>query len=146
MNISTCYHGEVTIKKKDIITFQNGIPGFDEEKEFILIAVTEDETYYALQSIQDENLAFIVTNPFLFFPDYEFKLEDTVKQVLDINEKTTIELFIILTVAEPFEETTANLQGPIIINKENKLAKQIIINNNSYRTKHLLPVLIKEEK
>lgn len=146
MKINTCYHGEVTIQESDIIHFKNGIPGFEEEKQFVLLPLTEEPIYFALQSKNKQDLAFIVTNPFVFFHDYEFTLEGSTIKALAIEDNTTLDIYVILTVADPFEETTANLQGPIIINKEYHQAKQVVVNHTKYSTKHLLPTGLKGEK
>lgn len=138
MEIETKYFGKKTINKSDIITFENGIPGFLDEKEFVLIPFTDDGVYEMMQSVQTPELAFIVTNPFYFFHDYEFDLEDNVVEQLEIEKAEDIKVIVILTIQDPFNNTTANLQAPVIINTKNNKAKQVILNNESYTTKHRL--------
>lgn len=138
MNIKTKYHGEMVINEKEILTFENGIPGFLDEKQFILLPLTDDRVYFALQSVQTEELTFVVTDPFLFFPDYDFNLEDTVVSQLHIEAPTDVKVMNILTLQDPFEKTTVNLQAPIVINTKNNEAKQVILNNEAYKTKHPL--------
>ncbi|WBL14500.1 flagellar assembly protein FliW [Sutcliffiella sp. NC1] len=146
MKINTCYHGDITIQESDIITFKNGLPGFENEKKFVLLSLTEENVYFSLQSVNTTDLAFIVTNPFLFYNDYEFELEESTQQALAISASQSVEIYVVLTIADPFEKSTANLQGPIVINKENQLAKQIVVNGTKYNTKHILPLSTKEEK
>ncbi|WP_268258026.1 flagellar assembly protein FliW [Bacillus andreraoultii] len=138
MNIKTKYHGEMVINEKEILTFENGIPGFLDEKQFILLPLTDDRVYFVLQSVQTEELTFVVTDPFLFFPDYDFNLEDTVVSQLHIEAPTDVKVMNILTLQDPFEKTTVNLQAPIVINTKNNEAKQVILNNEAYKTKHPL--------
>lgn len=136
MELHTKYHGVIEVDETAIITFEKGIPGFLEETGFILLAMDEQSPFFILQSVKTPELGFVVTNPFHFFKEYEFDLADADKDKLKIDEKTEIHVLTILTVKEPFSETTANLQAPIIINQNDKLAKQIILNNPSYTTKH----------
>lgn len=137
MQITTKFHGELKINETEIYTFESGIPGFLEEKQFCLLAL--DETpFRVLQSISTPELAFVIVNPFEFFQDYEVKLSDEVLQELQIQTEEDVALFAILTVKAPFEETTANLQAPIIINTTNHLAKQYITNEKSLQTRQLL--------
>jgi len=89
-----------------------------------------------MQSKQTSELGFVVTNPFYFFKEYEFDLPKQDKEVLKINNEEDIQLFTILSVKEPFSETTANLRAPIIVNIKSKLAKQVILNDTIYTTKH----------
>lgn len=138
MNIKTKYHGEMVINEKEILTFENGIPGFLDEKQFILLPLTDDRVYFVLQSVQTEELTFVVTDPFLFFPDYDFNLEDTVVSQLHIEAPTDVKVMNILTLQDPFEKTTVNLQAPIVINTKNNEAKQVILNYEAYKTKHPL--------
>lgn len=138
MNIQTKYFNEITIEEKNIIHFEHGIPGFLEEKQFVLLSLTEDNVYYVLQSVQTSELAFVVTNPFLFFKEYDFNLDDATVEQLEIKDATDVAVYSILTLQDPFEKTTANLQAPIIINTKNNHAKQVILNDEKYTTKHPL--------
>lgn len=138
MNIQTKYHGEITIEETDIIRFENGIPGFLNEQQFIILPLTEDGIYSIMQSVRTSQLAFVITNPFIFYKDYDFTVEDMVVKQLGIETITDVKVFNILTLQDPFENTTVNLQAPIIINTKNNLAKQVILNNESYKTKHPL--------
>lgn len=138
MIIQTKYHREISIDKNDIITFDNGIPGFHSEKEFLLLPLDKDSPFLILQSIQTAELGFVVVNPFQFKTDYEFDLSETDKDLLELEGEKSIEVYTILTVKEQFEETTANLQAPVIINRNINKAKQIILNDQRYSIKYNL--------
>lgn len=135
MKITTKFHGIQEVAAEEIIHFANGIPGFPNEKEFIILPMA-DTPFFVLQSAATTEVAFIIMEPFQVFPDYEFDLPDEVLESLDILEKKDIAIFVILTVKEPFEKTTANLQAPIVLNQRNKKAKQYILNRTPYTTKH----------
>jgi len=136
MEINTKYHGILNVEETDFIHFEHGIPGFVDEKEFIFLPMDAESPFYIMQSKQTSELGFIVTNPFYFFKEYEFDLPKRDKEVLKINNEEDIQLFTILSVKEPFSETTANLKAPIIVNHKSKLAKQVILNETPYTTKH----------
>ncbi len=138
MKIQTKYHGEITIEDSQIVHFENGLPGFLEEKKFVILPLTEDQVYLILQSVQTPAIAFVITNPFLFFKDYEFKLDDGIVEKLGIKDVNDVQVFNILTVQDPFEKTTINLQAPIVINVKNKHAKQVILNHENYTTREPL--------
>ncbi len=67
MKISTSYHGDIEIDNQQTLTFNQGIPGFLEETEFVILPLPEAEAFQVLQSIQTKELAFIITDPFQFF-------------------------------------------------------------------------------
>ncbi|OMF61481.1 flagellar assembly protein FliW [Paenibacillus sp. FSL R5-0490] len=135
MNIQTKFHGEQEINKDDIIYFPSGIPGFLEEREFFILPL-EGTDLFVLQSVKTTEVAFIVTDPFVLFPQYEFDLPEETLGKLEIQSAKDVATFAILTVRDPFEETTANLQAPLVINQTKKIGKQIILNQTPYKTKH----------
>ena len=147
MKIQTKFFGEQEIKKEEIIRFDSGMPGFPNEKEFYLFPM-EDTPFLVMQSIQSVGVAFVIMEPFQVFPDYEFDLPDEVSAGLGTEKKSDLAIFVILTVQDPFEKSTANLQAPIIFNQRKKKAKQYIINRSTYTTKHPMiqpPVKMEEE-
>jgi flagellar assembly factor FliW len=145
MKIQTKYHGNIEINKEGILHFENGIPGFLEENEFIVLDLPDNDVFFILQSVQTSEIGFVIINPFSFFKDYEFKLDDSLLMQLGLENEEDVQVFVILTVQEPFEKTTANLQGPVVINRKNNKAKQVILNDSIYTTKHPVFEQIKEK-
>ncbi|MGC2841768.1 flagellar assembly protein FliW [Bacillus velezensis] len=138
MIIKTKYHGEIRIDEGQIISFENGLPGFNDETQFVVLPLSEDSPFLALQSVKQEHIAFIVASPFIFFKGYEFNIDHATLELLHIEDIEDVEVMAILTLEEPFENTTANLKAPIIVNKKEMKAKQIILHDASYETKHLI--------
>ncbi|WP_445487935.1 flagellar assembly protein FliW [Niallia sp. 03133] len=136
MHIQTKYHGEVEINQEEILSFKKGIPGFPDEKQFIILPLSDDGEFAAMQSIQTTTLAFVIANPFSFEPTYDIEIENYVIEALEIKDEKDLAVYSILTVQDPFEKTTANFQAPVIINIKNKHAMQVILNNSNYETKH----------
>lgn len=83
-------------------------------------------------------LAFVIVSPFVFFKDYDFNLDESVVEALDITSEKEVAVFVILTVKDPFQQTTANLQAPVIFNVEKKMGKQVILTGTSYETRHII--------
>lgn len=138
MEIRTKYHGVIEAEQNDILHFQNGIPGFLDEKSFILLKLDQDSPFYILQSTETAELGFVIVNPFQFFTTYEFDLSDNDKTQLKLTSEQDVAIYTILNVKDPFEHSTANLQAPIVLNTKNNEAKQIILNNPRYQTKQSL--------
>lgn len=138
MQVQTKYHGVTKIEELQILKFHQGIPGFLEEKQFIILPLEENSPFFILQSVNTSELAFVMVDPFSFYLDYEFSLTDSIIEQLQIDDEKQVATFVILTVQEPFTKTTANLQAPIVTNTEKKLAKQFVLNDKRYTTKHLL--------
>ncbi|MCI2253002.1 flagellar assembly protein FliW [Domibacillus sp. PGB-M46] len=138
MKIQTKYHGETEISQEDIISFSNGIPGFESEKEFVLLGFPDNNVFYTLQSVSTPDLSFVVTDPFSFFIDYNVKIDDATIDALAIEKEEDVKLLNILTVRDPFEETTVNLQAPLVINKKKHKGRQVILIGTPYETRHNL--------
>lgn len=145
MKIGTKYFGEIEIQKEEIVTFEQGIPGFLDEKMFVFLPLEETD-FVIMQSVQTPTLGLVTASPFNFFKDYEIKLNDSVIKQLGIEKESDVTLLVILNVKEPFGASTANLVAPIIINKEKRCGKQVILENTPYKTRHSLFEMKKEQK
>ncbi len=139
VELNTKYFGKIEIEEERIITFPDGVPGFEDSKEFVIIENPEDDIPFNwLQSIDNPNLAFVIINPFIFKSDYDFEIPDLVVKRLKIVEQKDISVYTIVVVPEDINKMTANLSGPVIINVNKRLGKQIILDDNRYHTKHLI--------
>lgn len=139
MKIKTMNFGEIKIEKDKIIQFQEGLPGFENEKGFIIILNEDKENpFHWLQSIKSPELSFVILNPFEIFKDYDLLLPETAINKLKIENKEDIVLYTIVVIPEDMEKMTTNLLGPIVINSKEKLGKQVILEEDKYSTKHLI--------
>lgn len=137
MKLQTKFEEAVEIDASNIINFEQGIPGFEDEKKFVLMPI-DGTPFFILQSVTSTALAFVTTNPFVFFKDYDFELSTSVQEQLQIRKSNDVFIQVILTVADLFEKSTANLQAPIIINKEKNIGKQVLLTDSKYQTRHIL--------
>ena len=140
--------GTLEIDESEIVHFKTGIPAFEEEHEFVILPYEEDSPYYFLQSLKSPELAFVLTVPFIFFPEYTIEIDDDTVDKLEIKNQDSVEIYTLLTIPNgSVRYMTANLLAPIVINNENMLAKQIILDKSNYKTKHrLFPDTVKEGK
>lgn len=137
MKIQTAFLGEVTIEESQILRFDHGLPGFEEENKFTIIPLEESSIYQVLQSIQTPQIAFITVNPFVF-TDYSFDLDESTVHTLEIKSEEDVAILSIVTVKEPFSDSTLNLKAPIVINTKSHKAKQTILENSAFPLRHPL--------
>lgn len=132
MEISTTQFGDIEYESSDVITFSQGIPGFEDQQSFIIIPSGDiDFPFNMLQSTQTDSLAFIVTDPFLFVDNYDFELSQSDAAFLKISDEGDLEDVIalsIVTIPENVEDTTINIMAPLMINNKEKIGKQILLN------------------
>ena len=82
--VNTVRFGEIDVDEKKILHFKEGIPAFEKEHEFLLIPFEDDSPFFFMQSLKSPDLAFLVTSPFIFFPDYSFEIDDDIMNEFDI--------------------------------------------------------------
>ena len=137
--IHTSRFGEIEVDEEKIVYFQNGIPAFENEKEFIILPYDEESPYYFMQSLNSPDLAFLLTIPFLFFPDYSFEIDDETIKELDVKNYDKLLYYSMITIPNgSIRYMTANLLAPVVVNIENMQAKQVILEKSNYTTKHRL--------
>lgn len=138
MKIQTAYLGEVEIESSQILHFEHGIPGFENEKEFVLLPIEDNDAFHVLQSVKTAELAFIVTNPYEITPIYSFEIDEAIAHSLQINNPQEVAVLSIVSLKETIKQSTINLKAPIVWNTTNNKAKQVILNNDNYAIRHLI--------
>lgn len=138
MKIKTAYMGEIEINPSDIISFEHGIPGFEEEREFVRLPLSNEIVFQVLQSVKTAALAFIITSPFIAVDNYSFDLEEATIKALDVKSEKDIAVFGIVSLKDTLASSTINLKAPIIINTKNNKAKQVILEKEDYAIRHKL--------
>ena len=138
VNLSTNNFGNLSIEKENIITFEQGLLGFEELKQFAIIDVEECLPFEWLVSVEDPIVAFPILNPTLFFSDYKPSLSKDDLVSLNIKREKDVEMFCIVTLDKKPENVTLNLKGPILINMKNKMGKQVVLAEDYYSLNQLL--------
>lgn len=135
MKVATKAYGLIDVDERHRITFPHGLLGFENVKDYVLLDA-ERQPFYWLQSMEVERVAFILVNPFLFRPDYELDIDDEELRDIGIDKAEDALVFSIVTVPADGSPMTANLQGPLVINREARLARQSILTDQRWKTKH----------
>jgi flagellar assembly factor FliW len=138
MKIKTKYHGEREYELNDIITFKNGLPGFEALTKYIIFPTDENEIFSILHSTEDLSIGLIVTSPFMVCDNYEFDLKESVMERLNIKHMGEVNILNTVTLSSQVENITINLKAPIIINIVDKIGEQIILDDEKYQIRHPL--------
>lgn len=137
MLVQTSRFGAVEVDQERVIVFGRGILGFPRYTRYVLIQPEPDSTFYWLQSIETADLAFVVTDPLLFVPDYQVPLREETRQ--DIGLADLSEASVLVIVNKVGDMLTANMQGPLVIHANTRAAAQVVISERKYQTRH--PIL-----
>jgi flagellar assembly factor FliW len=134
VKVQTKAFGPIEVEERQSVVFPQGLFGFEELRDYVLLD-TEKPPFYWLQSVDKEQVAFIVINPFLIRPDYELNIgsEELAEIGIDTPEKT---LILAIVTIPPDGPMTVNLQGPLAINRDTRQGKQAILADSRWKTRH----------
>jgi flagellar assembly factor FliW len=130
VNIKTSRFGELEVNENDILTFTDGLLGFEKLKKYFIVDPGDSTLILWLQSIEDANTAFPIIEPHIFKPDYIAKLVASDYAALQIESASEAKIYCVLTIPADITKMNANLKAPIFINSANKLSKQIVLQDN----------------
>ncbi|MFP5492093.1 MAG: flagellar assembly protein FliW [Bacteriovoracia bacterium] len=136
MKVKTTRFGELELNPSDIITFHDGLLGFDQLTKYFVVDPGDSTLILWLQSIEDEKVAFPIIEPKIFKPDYIAKLLPADLNGLDLETLSNAKLYSILTIPANVVEMSANLKAPVVINSAKKVAKQIVLADSKLTVKH----------
>jgi flagellar assembly factor FliW len=122
--------GELECDESLRIVIPNGIIGFEEWTEFIIIHDEDAEPFRWLVSTQSNDLCFPLINPAEILSDYV--------PVIPSAGDAPYELFTIVCLRPTLGETTANLKSPIIIDSQTRIARQVVLTDDRYSIAHKL--------
>jgi flagellar assembly factor FliW len=118
------------------ITFPAGLPGFPDAHRFQLTPWGEAGTPFSLMtSMDDPDVGFVVVEPWVFYPDYEFDLDTSTSQRLAISEATDSLIMCVVTLGQQPEDATVNLLGPIVINRFTREACQAVLDPSLFNVR-----------
>jgi flagellar assembly factor FliW len=128
--------GEVTVGRDEIVTFPNGLPGFERCRRYGLIALEEESPFLRLLSMDNPSVGFVLINPLLVWADYNPQIGVEDLEGLEITSPEEMAIYCIVTLSPVPQQVTANLKGPILINARTQQARQMILVDERYHTKH----------
>jgi flagellar assembly factor FliW len=136
---------EMEAEKKSVppanqILFPLGILGFEQIKNYALLADPAEKPFAWLRVTENNSLAFVVIDPFIVLPDYKPDIPRSDVDFLGLKDANDALLLGIVTI-HGHNRATMNLKGPIVINRHTHTGKQVIIANaTDYSVQHPLPV------
>lgn len=117
---------------RELTFVEKGLLGFEQLLDFELSAYEPGTPFFWLRSRQDENVAFIVMEPYMLLDDYSFDLPDEEMRLLNVSSAEEIFVLVVCTVPEDPLEMTANLLGPLIFNRQTNQGRQLILERNKF--------------
>lgn len=149
MEINTNYFGKVTYTPKDVVQFAEGLFGFPDQTSFLPISFDHgtdgNDGMICLQSIDDENISFILMNPFGLLHSYSPVLAAGDIASVNGEDEADLSYYAICVMKSNLEDSTVNLKCPIVVNTKNRQAKQVILDDPLYTFRHPLKEFLGKE-
>jgi len=123
------------VDERQKVFFPYGVLGFEPLKYYVLLDAAQPPFYW-LQSIDKAEVAFPLIDPRVFRPDYALEVEPEELAEIGIHSAQDALDFAIVTIPNDPAEMTANLQGPIIINRVSRVGRQSISRDSRWRVRH----------
>ena len=130
MQIQTSRFGAVNVKEDQMVTFAHGLIGFSKAVQFALLPAPDNAGFYWLQSVDDAELAFLVTDPTPFFKDYDVPIREETQQDLQLADTKDGRLLVICN--RVGEWLTWNLLGPLVINTATRIGVQVVLTEKKW--------------
>jgi len=138
MKFVTTKFGEIDFKEKEVIILPKGVLGFSQLTRYVILERKEFVPFKWLQSLEDANVAFLITDPLHFFPNYKLEINEKELEELNYTNSRDLVTYVIITVPQDVTQASADLLGPLVINPKKRLAKQAVMPVSPYTTKHYL--------
>jgi flagellar assembly factor FliW len=136
MEIETTRFGRLSVDDERVINLPHGLLGFPNHTRYALIQTNEENYFFWLQSIDEPALAFVVTDPSIFFRDYEVPIREETQTELQLADTQYAQVFVICNKVEDW--LTGNLLGPIVVNAQNRQACQVVLTEKKWTTRQPL--------
>lgn len=138
MRIETSRFGPIEVQDDRIITMKGGMLGFPESLRYVILDHREGSPFKWLQSVDDPELAFVIIDPRYVDPGYRICLRPEEVSDIGISDPTEAISYVVINIAKDYSRITANLQGPVMINTRKRLAKQLVLYESKYSTRHVI--------
>jgi flagellar assembly factor FliW len=113
-----------------LIDFVTPMPGFPDDRHFVLVRVEESDVLYALTSMESPGLRFLVVPPAPFFPDYAPEIDDETLAALDVSDPANLLILLVITAGDNASDVTANLMAPIVLDQVTRRAAQVVLSRS----------------
>src|SRR4030095_13846683 len=127
-----------TTATERLIQFDEGLIGFYDCKNFMLVEREDIAPFLWLQSTERQDVGFLVIDPGLVMHDYKAVIPHREWESLGINGPDSGRVRVTCSVGERTASSTGNLQAPLLVNYQRNVGKQIILTESGLTSRHPL--------
>ncbi len=136
VSIDSRRFGTIEVDEKSLFEFADGLLGLEESTRSLVLVEQEDTPYYWLHSATDPDVAFVVTDPWAFWPDYDIVIPDEIEEELGLTGPEDVGVMVLVSVRPAPDggspTVTANLLGPLVVSSSTRRGRQLVLDNARY--------------
>jgi flagellar assembly factor FliW len=133
MRLSSRVAGWIEADEESVLYLPDGLLGFEDFHEYVLVQPNDLQQVSVIVATEDPEVCFCLIDPNLLLArPYEAGLSDADRDILDLQPDDPVSLFVLVSSGEGGRKLTANLRGPVVLNRRNRVAKQIVVYNPAY--------------
>jgi flagellar assembly factor FliW len=137
MRVLTRPYGEMELDERQRIALPWGLLGFEDLHDWVLLDAAQPPFYW-LQSLERPDVAFVLIDPLMFRPDYAPGADPAELAGLDLETPGDALVLVIVTVPAEGARMTANLQGPLIVNRRTRTGRQVVSGDPRWGVRHVI--------
>jgi flagellar assembly factor FliW len=130
--------GTMQVTEEAVVRFPEGLPGFEELREFLLLSPPGLEPVQFLVSCGDPEISFPILAAHLCLDGYTPELDSSALQAMGVPESSVLAIYAILTFHHECERVTANLRAPVLINPTARIGRQVTLLDCTHSLRHAL--------
>ena len=135
--------GEIEYDPENTLLFPEGLVGFEDLRKFVVMPNEKEGPLFWIQSVEDPEVAFILTDPTGFYYDYKVVPDGREREKLGIDENGECLIVSVVSVSSK-REITLNLAAPILFASETNRALQVILEGTNFSPQTPLPTVDKK--
>ncbi len=139
MMIRTATWGEVEVSPRSFLTLPEGLVGFEDQQEYVLLDRDDCRPFRWLVAFQDPGLAFPLLGASDVLPDYRAPLSAIEEALLELAPGETPAVYFVVSVVDEGRQIYANLRAPLVVNPRLQTGRQVVLLDAAYEVQH--PVL-----
>jgi flagellar assembly factor FliW len=128
MQIHSTRFGPIDVEPAEIIHFPEGLAGFSDCREWVLLADAANDALAWMQSVDRPGLTLAVVSPSRFLPGLKMRIARRELEPLRLEGMKSARVLAI--VGKTNRSVTLNLKAPLVINLHRRLGRQVITNGD----------------
>jgi flagellar assembly factor FliW len=138
MKIRTASFGEVEATPESFLSLPDGLIGFEEHREFVLLELSDYAPFRWLLSYTDPGLSFPLLDPEALIPGYTIELVDVEREALELEDGEAPSVYVVATILEEGDQVTVNLRAPLMVNHRRQTARQVVLSDGRWDVQYPL--------